>query len=1016
MSALQSQASAADVPPPHAASDSPRANPQHLLALNAFSVFATTGGRGGEADALLSLCTSTWGDEMLGNGVSRVRLGRLRRTRLMYAAMKGNISRVAWWLDRKCDVNAATASMYWQDEASDDCAVTLASRGGHTAVLQFLVDRGALLVPACLDAACAGGHVPVLELLFDRGVNPVDGEAGTRNPEQGYRRFGRQPQLRPPGRAMIVACKAGHVAAVQFLLSRGYGAEQLGEGLRAACGGGHLAMARVLLDLGIPVDLHPAIMQPHSNGGTPLHAACIANSVECATLLLERGASVSALYSASSYLSNTPLHLAGRHGGDEMVSLLLRYGADLSARTSRGNTPIDLSMDPRRSRDSNNQGAWLELALATLERGPPFSDTLPRALDWAIPHFPTAVLSLLERGMEGKRKHLIKACVCGHVDVVRWLLTHGVDPNSSPLLGREHDSQLSGSRPLSVTSLGSFFMGGGVRLFSPGENIQMGPLYAAVTCLKDDGAPSTAILQLLTDYGAHIDGSSRPGAHTTTPLQLACSTGNLAAARWLIERGADVRAHGLNSNSPLHELLGKIKETSSSEIGLLDLLLLKGADAAELSPGGATPFSRAVNNIEAVKLLLQYGAAVNIPDRNGSTPLQTAIFSRNSGVSTLLFAAGARLDGVSLLSACAAGMTDIVAALLDRGDHVDGRLEDDRDVSGLSVTPLHVACGYGHADMIRLLLSRGASATAETAASPPLQGTRDPYSFSSRNDIDASSNFGCTALSIVCGNAYRYGSEWYMDADTAVDIAAQLLDRGADLHALDARELTPLHYSVCGDDELLTRLLLSRGADAAACGISGITPLHMAVMFGNAAAIRMLIDSGASPNSRLVRLGYADDYCREFFRSQYTPLLLAVMQGDAAAVTALLEGGADVHAPEIPSPTRSRSWFNFGFSSNDAGLTTALHLACERGYMEIARVLLLFGADLHAVTASGMTASDLAESAGFPRTAAFLGRGDWSGAGEIELAEQVQVRDEEDESPRYDSDNTMDRYGDGSDY
>ena len=111
------------------------------------------------------------------------------------------------------------------------------------------------------------------------------------------------------------------------------------------------------------------------DGFTPLHLACFAGGAEATRLLVERGADLEALSTASfakvrplgtaAFARDresarvlleagadpngrgeggfTPLHSAAQNGDTDFVRLLLEHGADPSVAASDGRTPVDLA-------------------------------------------------------------------------------------------------------------------------------------------------------------------------------------------------------------------------------------------------------------------------------------------------------------------------------------------------------------------------------------------------------------------------------------------------------------------------------------------------------------------------------------------------------------------------------------------------------------------------------------------------------------------------------------------------
>jgi ankyrin repeat protein len=86
------------------------------------------------------------------------------------------------------------------------------------------------------------------------------------------------------------------------------------------------------------------------------------------------------------------------------------------------------------------------------------------------------------------------------------------------------------------------------------------------------------------------------------------------------------------------------------------------------------------------------------------------------------------------------------------------------------------------------------------------------------------------------------------------DVARQLLDAGADIEASSDNYMRnrPLHAALAGKgDPETVRLLLDRQADVGAVAATGVTPLHTAASRGATDFISMLLARGADRSARL---------------------------------------------------------------------------------------------------------------------------------------------------------------------
>ena len=160
--------------------------------------------------------------------------------------------------------------------------------------------------------------------------------------------------------------------------------------------------------------------------------------------------------------------------------------------------------------------------------------------------------------------------------------------------------------------------------------------------------------------------------------------------------------------------------------------------------------------------------------------------------------------------------------------------------------------------------------------------------------------------------------------DERGDIAAFLLDNGADVNARAADGITPLH--IVADATLATRMI-KKGARIEAQSETLGTPLNAAILSGLYDIAEVLIAHGAVIDSR------------DAHRS--TPLHHAAGRGDLESARLLISRGADVNAVNEP-----------GFRP--------LHWAAGNGHLEVVRLLLANGARPDVAGANGRSPLDMA--------------------------------------------------------
>jgi len=155
--------------------------------------------------------------------------------------------------------------------------------------------------------------------------------------------------------------------------------------------------------------------------------------------------------------------------------------------------------------------------------------------------------------------------------------------------------------------------------------------------------------------------------------------------------------------------------------------------------------------------------------------------------------------GTPLHYAAFLGLQDIAKVLtIEHPQDVNSQSFADRSM------PLHLASRYGHVDLARMLVERGA-------------------------DVSAQKKDGSTALHL----ASRYGR---------VDLARMLVERGADVSAQNKDGLTALHLASRYGHVDLARMLIEHSTNMAPQKKDGLTALHLASHYGHVDLARMLIE------------------------------------------------------------------------------------------------------------------------------------------------------------------------------
>ena len=410
------------------------------------------------------------------------------------------------------------------------------------------------------------------------------------------------------------------------------------------------------------------------------------------------------------------------------------------------------------------------------------------------------------------------------------------------------------------------------------------------------------------------------------PLFLAL-TAKPAPLEWFFRPNV-ITATDANGDSVVHHAARKNLPEGIS------YLVKKGANIEALNNAGEIPLHTAAkyDATDAIRYLVSAGSSLNAANKNGDIPLQSAVLNGAFKATQMLLAAGSPVNN--------------------------------QNYSG--ETALHQASKNNSAMIIQLLTAQGAQTEIQDS-----RGFTPLITAAANDRYDAASEL-IKAKAVIDTRDYLGSTPLYhaVSGEYAALIRLFLVNN-ADIHALNAQELSPFKLSLSKNPQITPEFYTDKLINKP--DSSGDCVLHILVKSGQGQeALAQAIKHGANLDARNSK---GD-----------TPLMLALKKGDLNAAEVLIQKGsslfvsnADTRNPlsaifEMDSGARMRLFSATGANSADFLGESMLHYAVRENNADVVSELLSLGADRNAHNRKGETPKDIAQAKGYLEILALLER------------------------------------------